>query len=104
MVVVNVGDASGLQFGKLHEEVEASTFLLHELFVTARVKDLTLKRDTADHEAVENLNGKAFPCEMEAVIVFTCFEKVIVVKGSMNLSVRICVDLPQPNDLSRNRV
>lgn len=104
MVVVNVGDASGLHFGKLHEEVEASTFLLHELFVTAGVKDLTLKRDTADHEAVENLNGKACPCENEAVIVFACSEEVIVVKGSMNVSVWIHVDLPQPNDLSRSRV
>lgn len=94
MVVVNVSDASGLQFGKLHEQVETSTFLLHELFVTARVKDLALKRDTADHEAVEDLNGKAFPCEMEAFVVFACFEKVIVVEGAMNVSVWIHVDLP----------
>lgn len=89
MVVVNVGDASGLQFRKLQEEVQASTFLLHELFVTARVKDLTLKRDAADHDAVEKLNGKAFPCEMQAVVVFTCFKKVIIVKGSVNVSVRV---------------
>jgi hypothetical protein len=77
--------------------------LFHELLVTKGIEDLTLQRDAADHDTVQNLDDEVFFVELKALVLGIgsgCLaKKTLVIEGTHNLRLRIIVDLSKTNNL-----
>lgn len=99
-VVVDESNALSFHLGKLGHQVHGSSCLLDKLLIAERVKDLDLKRDDANHQAVEDLVAEVLLTEFH-LLISLLGDVIIEVVG---LILMVVPDFPEADVLEEHEV